>query len=133
MRAFAFAAVVVAAAGCGSHGQQWPDCLRILGTTHVQVANAAQLAETPRVFAIERAAAIGFGDGDEATVVVAGTVEAARKTAVALTSVPSVITLPLPATLPQPTAVLRRGTVVMQWFGLRNPRRQQALLDCATT
>jgi hypothetical protein len=132
VRAIALAAVVVAAAGCGGHGQRWPDCLRILGATHVRVASAAELAKSPRIFAARRAAAIDFDDGVEATLVVSRTAAAAAKTAVALTSIPSIINLPLPTTLPQPSAVLRRDTVVMQWFGRRQPRRQQALLHCAT-
>src|SRR5690242_1036645 len=81
VRAFALAAVVAAAAGCGGHGQRWPDCLRILGATHVRVATAAQLAKTPEVFATERAAAIDFSDGVGATIVVSRTSEAAAKTA----------------------------------------------------
>jgi hypothetical protein len=131
VRAFALAAVVVAAAGCGGHGQRWPDCLRILGATHVRAASAAQLGRIPRVFAVERAAAIDFSDGVSATVVVSRTPAAAAKTAVALTSIPSVISLPIPATPPQPSALIRRGNVVMQWFGRRKPQRQQALLTCA--
>jgi hypothetical protein len=132
VRAFALAAVLVAAAGCGGRGQHWPDCLRILGATHVRVASAAELAKSPKVFAAERAAAIDFSDDVEATIVVSRTPAAAAKTAAALTSIPSVISLPRPTTLPQPSAVLRHGTVVLQWFGRRQPGRQHVLFDCAT-
>jgi hypothetical protein len=132
VRAFALAAVVAVAAGCGGHGQRWPDCLRILGATHVRVATAAELAKTPKVFATERAAAIDFSDGAGATVVVSRTADAAAKTATALTSIPSVISLPLPAAASKPSVVLRRGTVVMNWFGRREPKRQSVILDCAT-
>jgi hypothetical protein len=132
VRAFALAAVVVAGAGGGGHGQRWPDCLRILGATHVRVAAPAVLAKSPKVFAAQRAAAIDFSDGVAATLVVSGTAEAAAKTALALGSIPSIISLPLPATLPQPSAVLRRGRVVMQWFGRREAERQRTLFDCAT-
>jgi hypothetical protein len=132
VRVFALAAVVVAASGCGGHGQRWPECLRILGATHVRVASAAELAESPKVFAAERAAAIDFSDGVEATIVVSRTEAAAAKTAIALTSVPSIITLPLLVTPSQPSAVVRHGTVVLQWFGRRRPDRQRLLFDCAT-
>jgi hypothetical protein len=132
VRAIALAAVLVAAAGCGGHGQPWPDCLRILGATHVQVASRAVLAKSPKVFGAERAAAIDFSDGVEATRVVSRTAKAAAETAIALSSIPSIINLPLPTTLPQPNAVLRRGRVVMQWFGRRQPERQRTLFECAT-
>jgi hypothetical protein len=131
VRVFALAAVVAAAAGCGGHGQRWPECLRILGATHVRVASAAELAKSPKVFAAERAAAIDFSDGVEATIVVSRTDAAAAKTAIALTSVPSIISLPLPVAPSQPSAVVRHGTVVLQWFGRRRPDRQRLLFDCA--
>jgi hypothetical protein len=132
VRAFALAAVVAVAAGCGGHGQRWPDCLRILGATHVRVATTAELAKTPQVFAAERAAALDFSDGAGATLVVSHTAEAAARTATALTSIPSVISLPLPAAASKASVVLRRGTVVMQWFGRPEPKRQRVILDCAT-
>jgi hypothetical protein len=133
VRAIALAAVVVAATGCGSRGQRWPDCLRILGATHVRVATPVVLARSPKVFAAERAAAIAFSDGVAATLVVSRTAEAAARTAAALGSIPSIVSLPLPTTLPELSAVLRRGNVVLQWFGRREPARQQTLFDCATT
>jgi len=132
VRAIALAAVLVAAAGCGGHGQRWPDCLRILGATHVRVATAAELAKSPKVFGAERAAAIDFSDDVEATVVVSRSAAAAAQTAIALGSIPSIISLPSPTTLPQPSAVLRRGRVVLQWFGPRQRGREQTLFDCAT-
>jgi hypothetical protein len=132
VRAIALAAVLVGAAGCGGHGQGWPDCLRILGTTHVKVAGPAVLARSPEVFAAERAAAIDFSDGVAVIVVLSRTAEAAAKTAIALGSIPPVISLPLPATLPEPSTVLRRGRVAMQWFGRRQAGRQQTLFECAT-
>ncbi|HEY8406499.1 MAG TPA: hypothetical protein VIK66_00850 [Gaiellaceae bacterium] len=131
MRVFALAAVVVAAAGCGGHGQSWPECLRILGVTHVRVTTSAELARTPRVFATERAAAIDFSDGAGAAIVVSRTTAAAAKAAIALTSVPSVFSLPLAAAQSQPSAVVRHGTVLMQWFGRPRPERQRLLFECA--
>jgi hypothetical protein len=97
------------------------------------VASAAELARSPRVFAAERAAAIDFSDGVEATVVVSRTAAAAGKTAAALTSIPPIISLPLPTTTQTPNVVLRWGTVVLQWAGRRDPQRQQTLRDCATS
>jgi hypothetical protein len=132
VRAFALAAVVVAAAGCGGRGQGWPDCLRILGAAHVQVASPAVLARSPRVFAAERAAAIDFSDGTEATLVVSRTSAAAAKTAIALSSVPRIISFAIPSTSAKPSRVLRRGRVVIQWAGARHAERQQTLFDCAT-
>jgi hypothetical protein len=126
-------AVVMAAAGWGGHGQRWPDCLRILGATHVRVATPAELAKSPKVFATERAAAIDFSDGVGTTIVVSRTAAAAAKTATALTSIPSVISLPLPAAASRPSVVLRRDAVVMQWFGRREPTREGVILDCATS
>jgi hypothetical protein len=131
VRAIALVAVVAAAAGCGGHGQGWPDCLRILGATHVQVAAPAVLAESPKVFAAERAAAIDFSDGAGATIVVSRTAEAAAKTAIALLSIPPIINLPLPASPAQENAVLRHGRVVLHWFGRREAGRQRMLFDCA--
>jgi hypothetical protein len=133
MRVFALVAVAAAAAGCGGHGQQrWPECLRILGVTHVRVATAAELARIPGVFAAERAATVDFGDGAAATIVVSRNGAAAAKAAVALTSIPSIISLPPTATASRPSAVVRHGTVVMQWVGHRRAERQRLLFACAT-
>ena len=132
VRAIALVAVLAAAAGCGGHRQGWPDCLRILGATHVEVASPEVLARSPRVFAAERAAAIEFSDGAEATLVVSRTAGAAAKTAIALTSVPPIISLPLPSPSEGPSAVLRRGRVVLQWAGPREAERQRTLFECAT-
>jgi hypothetical protein len=131
VRVFALAAVVLAAAGCGGHGQRWPECLRILGVTHVRVATSAELAKTPKVFATERAAAIDFSDGVGATIVVSRTGAAAAKAAIALTSIPSVFILPQAGAQSQPSVVVRHGTVVLQWFGRRRPERQRLLFECA--
>lgn len=131
VRVFALAAVVLAAAGCGGHGQRWPECLRILGVTHVRVATSAELAKTPKVFATERAAAIDFSDGVGATIVVSRTGAAAAKAAIALTSIPSVFIVPQAGAQSQPSVVLRHGTVVLQWFGRRRPERQRLLFECA--
>ena len=124
---------MAAAAGCGGHGQRWPDCLRILGVSHVVVATEAQLAKTPAVFATRRAAAVHFADGTGATIVVSATAEGAATTAVALTSIPPIIDLPPPATSRTREVVLRRGTTVLAWFGRRGAHRQAALLDCAAS
>jgi hypothetical protein len=133
VRALALAAVLVVAAGCGGHGQRWPECLRILGVSHVVVATDAQLAKTPEVFDARRAAAVDFADGAGARIVVSATAEGAAKTAAALTSIPPIIDLPLPATSRTREVVLRRGTTVLAWFGRRGAHRQAALLDCAAS
>ena len=67
----------------------------------------------------------------DTAIVVSRTTAAAAKAAIALTSVPSVFSLPLAAAQSQPSAVVRHGTVLMQWFGRPRPERQRLLFECA--
>jgi hypothetical protein len=127
----AVAAVLAAAAGCGGGSQPWPDCLRILGAAHVRVATSHELAHGPKLFAARRAAAVAFRDGTVATIVVSRTEQAAATAAHALASGPSIVNMPGPETPLQPSAVRRRRTTVLQWFGKRDRRRENTLLECA--
>ena len=133
LRAAAVLSAVAIVAACGGRHDSWPRCLHANRPLLVEIASPSGLRQVDPRFEAVRAAAVTYRGRVDATVVRSRTGQGAGRVQLALRIMSFGVAPPLLPRGSRPSAVVRRGAVVLQWFGTRDHEREQALLDCAAS